>query len=511
MPASGATVEHPRESIDLPIEPEGVDLFLSAPDKKSHGEFLQRVQQMLLDHAFQSTHRESKVARYVEPERLKEIMDLDLKREPSSMEALIGHIRDTMKYSVNTGHPFFVNQLFSSLDPYGLAGGWVTDSLNPSVYTYEVSPVFSLMEEAVLKEMRTIVGFTEGDGIFSPGGSIANGYAINCARFNKMPQIKEKGLHGLPRLVLFTSEDAHYSIKKMAALQGIGSDNVYLVKTEANGKMDVRDLRAQVEKSLEEGAVPFMVSATAGTTVLGAYDPIEEIHEVCKDHGMWLHVDAAWGGGALVSKKYRHLLRGIEKSDSVTWNPHKMLAAPQQCSTFLTKHTKILSQCHSAQAQYLFQKDKFYDTSYDTGDKHIQCGRRADVFKFWLMWKAKGTDGLEKHVDRVFDSAEYFTEKIRGRPGFKLFVERPECTNVTFWYVPPSLLGKESEPDFNQKLHKVAPLMKERMMREGTMMMTYQPLREHPNFFRLVIQNSSLNHNDMDYIVAEIERLGRNL
>ena len=96
------------------------------------------------------------------------------------------------RYSVNTGHPYFVNQLFSSVDPYGLVGQWLTDALNPSVYTFEVAPVFTLMEEEVLREMRTIVGWQggEGDGIFCPGGSIANGYAISCARFYLYPETK---------------------------------------------------------------------------------------------------------------------------------------------------------------------------------------------------------------------------------------------------------------------------------------------------------------------------------
>lgn len=249
----------------------------------------------------------------------------------------------------------------------------------------------------------------------------------------------------------------------------------------------------------------------SGTTVLGAFDPLPEIAQTCQRYNLWFHVDAAWGGGALVSKRHRHLLEGIEKADSVTWNPHKLLTAPQQCSTFLTRHPDVLSACHSANATYLFQKDKFYDTKYDTGDKHIQCGRRADVLKFWFMWKAKGTDGLEDHINCVFDNARYFTEQIRHRPGFKLVLDQPECTNISFWYIPPSLRGQEANPDYKERLHKVAPAIKERMMKEGTMMITYQPLHNLPNFFRLVLQNSGLDHADMDFIIREIERLGSDL
>lgn len=446
----------------------------------------------------------------MDPEALKKTLDLEVSPEPVSHESLLQSTKDIMKYSVNVGHPYFVNQLFSGVDPYGLAGQWLTDTLNPSVYTYEVAPVFTLMEESVISKMTSIVGFPDGDGIFCPGGSIANGYAINCARFYKFPQVKTQGLHGLPRLVLFTSEDAHYSVKKMAAFEGLGSDNVILVKTDSRGKMDPADLEACIQKTLAEGGLPFMVSATAGTTVLGAFDPLVKLREICTKYEMWLHVDAAWGGGALLSKKHRHLLSGIETADSVTWNPHKMLASPQQCSTFLTRHKTILAECHAAKAEYLFQRDKFYDTRYDTGDKHIQCGRRADVLKFWFMWKAKGSEGLEAHVDHIFEKATYFRDQIKNREGFKLVLEEPECTNITFWHVPPKLRNYEGD-DLKQKLHKVAPLIKERMMREGTMMITYQPLRERPNFFRLVLQNSVLNTADMDHIITEIERLGKDL
>lgn len=154
----------------------------------------------------------------------------------------------------------------------------------------------------------------------------------------RYPNLKQSGLSQMQRLVVFTSEDAHYSVKKLAAFLGIGYDNVYLVKVDSYGKMVVSDLEAQIAQAIKEGAAPLMVSATAGTTVIGAFDPLREIAEVCKKYGLWFHVDAAWGGGALVSESYRGLLDGIQLADSVTWNPHKLLAAPQQCSTLLLRH-----------------------------------------------------------------------------------------------------------------------------------------------------------------------------
>lgn len=175
------------------------------------------------------------------------------------------------------------------------------------------------------------------------------------------------------------------------------------------------------------------------------------------------------------------------------------------------RHEGILAQCHSTNATYLFQKDKFYDTQYDTGDKHIQCGRRADVLKFWFMWRAKGTAGFENHINTIFENSEYFTKQIKNRDGFEMVIDEPECTNICFWYVPPSLRKCERDQKFIERLHKVAPKIKERMMKEGTMMVTYQPHNDIPNFFRLVLQNSGLDHSDMHYFINEIERLGQDL
>ncbi|KOX73314.1 Cysteine sulfinic acid decarboxylase [Melipona quadrifasciata] len=486
--------------------------YKSLPVREIHEKFMKSFVDLLLEEAvFEGTSRKNRVVEWMEPAALQSAIDLKLSDQGSSHKKLVTLARNVIKYSVKTGHPRFINQLYSSVDPYGLLGQWLTDALNPSVYTYEVSPVFSLMEEEILYEMRNIVGWKDGrgEGIFCPGGSIANGYAINLARHYRFPELKELGLSSAGRLIVFTSRDSHYSVKKLTAFLGLGTSNVYEVKTDSRGKMCVTDLEAQIKKALDEGAVPLIVSATAGTTVLGAFDPLKKIALICKKYNLWYHVDAAWGGGTLMSKKYRHLLAGVELADSVTWNPHKLLAAPQQCSTLLLRHEGLLQAAHGSKANYLFQPDKFYDTSFDSGDKHIQCGRRADVLKFWFMWKAKGTRGLEKHVDRVFELARYFTNYIRHREGFKLILE-PECTNVCFWYVPPSKRHLQTD-ELSKALQKIGPAVKERMMKKGSMLITYQPLRELPNFFRLVLQNSGLTEADMRFFAEEIERLAVDL
>lgn len=166
--------------------------YHSLPNR-SHEKFLRTLfDNVLNDAIFDGTKRENKVLEWTDPEELQKKFDMSLKDEPDTDEELLKLADETIKYSVKTGHPYFVNQLFSCVDPYGFAGQVITDALNPSVYTYEVSPCFILMEEVVLKEMRKIVGYQngDGDGIFCPGGSTANGYAISCARYHACPDIK---------------------------------------------------------------------------------------------------------------------------------------------------------------------------------------------------------------------------------------------------------------------------------------------------------------------------------
>ncbi|XP_039593100.1 acidic amino acid decarboxylase GADL1-like [Polypterus senegalus] len=505
-------------SVDLHLSPvtknavlvDGVVLNGPTLDSKSGERFVEEAFPLIMEEAVRkATNVNEKVCEWQPPDALKQLLDLELREEGETHQQILQRCQDVIKYSVKTGHPRFFNQLYAGLDHYSLVARFITEALNPSVYTYEVSPVFLLIEEVVLKKMMEYVGWEKGgDGIFCPGGSVSNMYAVNVARYKHCPNIKDEGLSGLPRLVMFASEECHYSISKAAAFLGIGMKNVYAVSSDERGKMIPEELEKQVQRAKKEGAVPFLVCATAGTTVFGAFDPLQEIADVCKKHHLWLHVDASWGGSALMSRKHRHLLSGIHRADSVAWNPHKMLMAGLQCCAFLMKdRTGLLQMCHSAQASYLFQKDKFYDVSCDTGDKSIQCSRRSDAFKFWFMWKAIGTRGLEGRVNRALALARYLAEEIKKKEGFRLLLE-PEYANVCFWYIPPSLRNTPEGPEFWARLHQVAPAIKERMMKKGSMMIGYQPHRSQVNFFRQIVISPQVSREDMDFVLKEIEALG---
>ncbi|XP_066152280.1 cysteine sulfinic acid decarboxylase-like [Euwallacea fornicatus] len=480
--------------------------FCPVPNRDVHGDFLRQAIELLFKNVVFTT-RQDKVLLWRNPEQLREEFDFSLPQTGECQDKLLQIMKNTIKFSVKTGHPYFINQLFSGLDPYGLAGQWLTDALNASVYTYEVAPVFTLMESKIIGEVCKMVGAEWRDGIFCPGGSFGNGTAINLARFWKFPDVKKKGNANMSNLVILTSEECHYSIYKFAAFLGIGEDSVHPLKTDNVGQIVPHDLENQIIEIIARGLVPFMVVATLGTTVRGAFDPVSEIASICKKYQTWLHVDAAWGGGLLFSQKHRAKLNGIEEADSIVINPHKLLAVPQQCSMLLVKDPKILHSCHSRGAEYLFQKDKYYDSSYDVGDKYLQCGRKCDVFKFWLMWKAKGSSGFANHINTLMTMAEYFEEQVNNRPDFFL-VSKRQYVNVCFWYLPRYLRGKLNISDYHKQLQKVAPQIKSVMVNHGSVMLNYQPLKTLPNFFRFVSQNSALTTKDVDYILDHIAEIG---
>ncbi|XP_065715092.1 cysteine sulfinic acid decarboxylase isoform X2 [Patagioenas fasciata] len=491
---------------------EGDALAHPGVDAAAGEEFLRAAMEVLLEDAVRgATDVTQKVCEWKEPAELRALLDLELREQGEPGGRLLRRCRDLVRYSVKTGHPRFFNQLFSGLDHHALAGRLLTEALNTSQYTYEIAPVFVLMEDVVLAKLRELVGWSGGDGIFAPGGSMSNMYAMNVARFHRFPHSRQSGNWALPRLALFASRESHYSVLKGAAFLGIGTDNVRLVGTDDRGKMIPEELEKEIERAKAEGAQPFFICATCGTTVLGAFDPVGAIADVCERHGLWLHVDAAWGGSALLSPKHRHLLAGIERADSVAWNPHKMLTVGLQCSAFLLRDgSGLLQRCHGAGATYLFQTDKFYDVAYDTGDKSPQCGRRVDCLKLWLLWKAAGTRGLARRVERAFACTRYLAEQVRRRDGFQL-VSEPEFINLCFWFVPPSLRGREGAPDYWQRLGKVAPAIKERMMKKGSMMVSYQPHGARVNFFRQIVTSPAVTRADLDFFLDEIERLGQDL
>lgn len=177
-----------------------------------------------------------------------------------------------------------------------MAGEWLIATANTNMFTYEIAPVFILMENVVLSKMREIIGWPggAGDSIMAPGGSISNLYAFLAARHKMFPQYKEQGSRVIPgELVMFTSDQCHYSIKSCSSVGGLGTDNCVMVPSDENGKIIPSELERLILDRKARGQIPFFVNATAGTTVLGAFDSLHAVADICEKYKLWFHVDVS--------------------------------------------------------------------------------------------------------------------------------------------------------------------------------------------------------------------------
>jgi len=278
------------------------------------------------------------VATPIDTDKLYQTLDLKLNDEPALDSDFKKILSQLIVSTPKTASTSFFNQLFGGRVSKSTLGDLLAVMLNNSMYTYKVAGPQVGIEKTILNKICEIIGYgTESDGTFAPGGSMSNYMAMIMARDRFNPTIRSKGIHS--KMTLYTSEDSHYSISKNASLIGIGREQVRLIKTNDFGEMLADDLELQIKNDIALGCEPFFVNATAGTTVLGAFDDITSISKVCKTYNLWLHVDGAYCGAVIFSKSYKHLLKGLELTDSFSVNAHKMLGTPLTCSIIVTQNT----------------------------------------------------------------------------------------------------------------------------------------------------------------------------
>ncbi|CDW54565.1 Pyridoxal deC domain containing protein [Trichuris trichiura] len=459
--------------------------------------------------------RSGPVIRFEQPEKLKELLDISLRTSPETFDHLVAICENAIRYSVHTGHPYFRNQLYGGVDPYGLAASFIIEALNTNLHTYEAAPVFVLTEMEVIAMIKSAIDLPDSEGTFCAGGSIANMYGLSIARHYYDNSTKQQGLFGRQRMIIFASAQAHYSVKKAAVFMGFGTESVVTVRCNRDGSMDIAALKESIaEVNKQSDRRPFCVWCTSGTTVLNGYDCLDEIAAICEHYGLWMHVDACLGGAALLSSKYRHLMNGYERCDSLTWNWHKTIGSPIQTSLFLTKHKGLLKSCHSQHASYLFPEERLYDTSFDIGDSSIQCSRKPDAFKIWLMWKAYGLEGLKSLVEKAFENAEYLAERLRANPKFKLVNNSNNGCSVCFWFIPSRLEGAPENDFFWQEVGKVNLALKLKMVTTGKAMIAIQKLPDQNlvDFFRVTFTcHPAMKFEEVDALIDTIARTAEDL
>ncbi len=333
--------------------------------------------------------------------------------------------------------------------PVPLAGLFdaVGSVTNQVMAIYEMGPWATAVEQAMVQELGSYIGWTPGSfaGVVTHGGSLANLTALLTARNVALGDAWERGISGRgPRPVLLAHAGAHYSVARAAGILGLGSRQIVSVPLDARGRMDPSCLDAELTRLRKQGHPLVAVVACACATPMGSFDPLSALAEICARHQVWLHVDAAHGGAALLSERHRRLLKGIDQADSVVWDAHKMMFVPGLCAFVFYRDRAHRFEAFRQDAPYLFDPAAPGLAEYDSGTRTVECTKRAAAYGLWGVWSLFGPGLFADMVDVTFALGQELFQRLREAPDFEPLHE-PQANIVVFRHIPAEL--REAAPD----------------------------------------------------------------
>ncbi|MFT5110084.1 MAG: glutamate/tyrosine decarboxylase-like PLP-dependent enzyme [Pseudoalteromonas tetraodonis] len=382
------------------------------------------------------------LAAEIEPHRLGSPLDVEIQR---SIDLVARH-------SIIVQHPFCAAHLHTPPAIPALAAEVIISSLNQSMDSWDQASAATHIEEQMVDWFANRFGIGErADGTFTSGGTQSNFMGLLLARDETCHRISGHHVfeHGLPdyadRLRVITSQTTHFSIVKSLAQLGLGSRAVVAVDCDHSGRLSPDALSAVLADLDDQDLLPMAVVATAGTTDHGAIDPIADIAEICANHRVWLHVDAAFGG-ALILTNQQSRLDGIERADSIALDFHKFFYQPISCGLFLLRNKKHFHHLEH-HADYLNRES---DPRPNLVEKSVATSRRFDALKIWLTLKSIGPEVLGQMIEHVLELTRQTAKILADDPQFELLAE-PQLSTVLFRFRPsdPALAD-----DLNRSLHE---------------------------------------------------------
>ncbi|MFN9721506.1 MAG: pyridoxal phosphate-dependent decarboxylase family protein [Planctomycetota bacterium] len=363
-------------------------------------------------------------------------------------QLVVDRIRSLLRKMLSAGqnlhHPHYIgHQVAASVPIAGLFDA-VASITNQGMAIFEMGPWATAVDHAIVRALCAKVGWNpdESSGLVTHGGSIANLTALLTARNVVMPASWEEGVS--PNAVLIVHPDAHYCVARSAGILGLGTKQVIRAEMDSEGRLDAVSLDQKMQDLKQQGKIIIAVSACACTTPTGTFDRLHELADVCHRNSVWLHVDAAHGGGLLMSRSYRHHLSGIERADSVVWDAHKMLFVPALCAAVLYRNAAHRFATFQQNAPYLFDPSAPGMADIDSGMRTLECTKRAAGFGLWGLWSVFGETIFEQLVDRTIGLARTLHTILKSAADFEP-VNDPECNIVVFRYIPDRLRGASLE------------------------------------------------------------------
>jgi len=362
-------------------------------------------------------------------------------REPRSPDSALEQLQVIMRHSIGLWHPHVAAHLHTPVLNAALAAEMVISALNQSMDSFDQAPAATIIEQQMVAWLSRLAGLPEtSSGSFTSGGTQSNYMGLLLARDRYAEERWNwcARTHGLPpdanRLRILCSELAHFSVEKSAIQLGLGVNAVVKVPVGQDFRMSADGLHRAVVDFLRTGLAPFAVVATAGTTDFGSIDPLMEVAAIADEHGLWLHVDAAYGGALLLSDRHRGKLAGIERADSVTIDFHKAFFQPISCGAFLVadrgnfKHIRV-------NADYLNPENHENEGIPDLVTNSLMTTRRFDALKLWFCLQVLGVNGFAQLIEQIMESARATAARVREADSLEL-LQQPSFGCIVFRYRP---------------------------------------------------------------------------
>jgi aromatic-L-amino-acid/L-tryptophan decarboxylase len=409
-------------------------------------------------------------------------------------------------HSLFNGHPRFFGYITAPPAPIGILGDFLAAAVNPNVGAWTLSPAATEVESQTVRWIAELIGYPVNcGGLLVSGGNMANFVCFLAARTAKAGWDVRK--HGVfessgRRLRVYCSSETHTWIQKAADLGGLGTDSIRWINPDSNLRMDVSALRRQIEADTAAGDVPFLVVGTAGSVSTGAVDPLPEISALCKQYGMWFHVDGAYGGFAAAVPQSNDDVRGLCLADSVAVDPHKWLYAPLEAGCALVRDPEMLRAAFAYHPPYYH----FNERATNYVDYGPQNSRGFRALKVWLALKQVGAEGYRKMIADDIRLSRAMAQAISRHADLELMTQNLSIT--TFRYVPGDLRARLQESEIEVHLDALNRELVDRLQRGGETFISNAVVDGH-YVLRACIVNFHTTQTDVEAVPGIVAGIGR--
>jgi aromatic-L-amino-acid/L-tryptophan decarboxylase len=437
---------------------------------------------------------------------LASLFDEPLPDQPQIIETIL-HQVETGIFANSTlySSPRFFGYINSSGNQASILAELLAASLNQICTLWHFSPAASEVEQRVIRWIAEFIGYEpSAGGCLLSGGSAANLVALAAARRQRAPyDVAMNGMNDRQPLTIYMSQEGHASVDKAMSLLGMGRKHLRRISVNDDFRVNIPALERAIDEDRKSGCIPICVVGVAGSTNTGAIDPLEHLATVCQANGLWLHVDAAYGGPAAGTGSVGALFRGLEQADSVTVNPHKWLYVPAEIGCILVRDQIALKQAFEVTADYLREGDTNAQARLDFKDYGPQLTRSFRALKMWMTFKAYGAKQLRASIESNIEIMQYLARRIDESEDFALMAPAP-LSVVCFQY---RTLDPKRQRD-SEYLNDLNGRLADALERDGRVFVSATSLRGK-RVLRACSVNHRLTREDVECLLSVSREIGR--